>query len=631
MSRSTATKTAIGLALAVVLFGSANVLAEKLLPNARFDLTDRQLYTLSPSTRAVLAKIREPITLDFYFSKSLGDELPSYAVYAEEVRELLQQYAALAPGKIRLRILDPQPYSDTEDQATAAGIQGVPLDQDGPNVYFGLVGTNATDDKQTVPFFQADRQRFLEYDLTKLIRSLAFPNRKTIGLVSALPVNGDPMAQMQGRQSPPLVILQQLEQSFDVKDLSTDFDKVPDGTDLLMIVQPSGLSPKTQYAIDQYVMKGGHVLLFADPNPEFATAHPSQMTPPGPPPAPDLDALMRAWGIQLVKGKVVGDKQNAVAVSLSQGQGDTGPATDYLAWMNLQSDAFNHDDPVTAQLSQVTMATAGALRPVPDAGTDFEPLIRSSDQSELIDTAKTIGTPDLTGLLEGFQPTGERYVLAARVTGTARTAFPDGPPADDKAMQGVAEIKTSAQPLNVIVVSDMDLLDDRFWVQQQNFFGQNTQTATANNGDFIANAVDNLAGSADLVGLRARGSAARPFTRVDRIQHQAQDRYQAEQKALQDKLKGAESTLAQLASKDNGDQAQLTPAEQQSVDQMRTTIIQTRQQLRHVQLALRQDIDALKLRLVLLDVGLIPLCVAVAALVLSALRARRRKRAGRAA
>jgi ABC-type uncharacterized transport system involved in gliding motility auxiliary subunit len=626
--RATTAKTAIGLALAVILFGSANVLAEKLLPNARFDLTDRQLYTLSPSTRLVLSKIREPITLKFYFSKSLGDELPSYAVYAQQVQELLEQYAAIAKGKIRLEVLDPAPYSDTEDQATAGGLQGVPLDQDGPNVYFGLVGTNSTDDKQTIPFFQSDRERFIEYDLTKLVQSLAFPNKKTIGLVTAVPVNGDPTAAMQGQQSQPLVIMQQLEQSFDVKDLSTDFDTVPGGIDLLMIVQPMGLPPKTQYAIDQYVMKGGHVLLFADPNPEFLATHQSPMIQPGAPTAPDLDALMRAWGVTLVKGKVVGDRANAVEVNL--GQSADMQSADYLPWIDVQSDGFNHDDPVTAQLGQVTLATAGALEPVTDAGTGFEPLIRSSDQSELIDVARTEGQPDPVGLLQDFKPTGTRYVLAARLTGTAKTAFPDGPPKGDTAMAHVPEVKTSVAPLNIIVVSDMDLLDDRFWVQQQNFFGQNTLTPTANNGDFVANAVDNLAGSADLIGLRARGSAERPFTLVDRIQHQAEDRYHAEEKSLQDKLKGAESTLTELASKDNGDQTQLSPAEQKSLDEMRATIIQTRQQLRHVQLALRQDIDALKLRLVMLDAGLIPLCVAVAAVVLGILRRQRRKRAGRA-
>jgi ABC-type uncharacterized transport system involved in gliding motility auxiliary subunit len=639
--------TLAGLGLAAVLLVSVNALSGKVLSGDRFDLTDQHLYTLSDGTKAVLNKIDEPVTLKLFYSKELGDQVPSFGVYAQRVRELLQEYAADAHGKINLQILDPQPYSEVEDQATAAGLQGVPLDEGGEQVYFGLAGSNSTDDKQTIAFFQPDRERFLEYDLTKLVQQLAFPKKKVIGLVSSLSLDGDPMARMQGQPTQSQVVLDQLRQGFDVRDISTSFDKVPDDVDLLMIVQPQKLPPKTEYAIDQFVMNGGHALVFADPNAEFAQAHPSMFSPPGSGPSvASFDRLLKSWGVELVPGKVVGDR--LAARKVNAGTGTHVQAAEYLAWLNLKGDQINHDDPVTGQLSQLNLATAGALQPIKDARTKFEWLLRSSPQAELIDTAKVQGLPDVLGLLQAFKATGERYTLAARITGPAETAFPDGKPVEDKpadpkdpaqpadaakpdAPKFVAdptEIKTAKEPIDVIVVADSDLLDDRFWVQVQDFFGQRAATPTANNGDLVQNAVDSLAGTGDLIGLRSRGSAVRPFTVVDQLQRQAEDSYRAKEKELEDKLREAQSKLADLRTTKGADgkDQPLTAEQQQSINDLSATIIQTRSQLRQVQLALRQDIDRLKGTLVGLDVALVPIVVALLALIIGLVRAQRRKR-----
>ena len=647
MSRSVTGMTLAGLGLAAVLLVSVNALSGKLLGGDTVDLTDQHLYTLSDGTKAVLAKIDEPVTLKLFYSKQLGEQVPSFGVYAQRVRELLQEYAARAHGKIDLQILDPQPYSEIEDQATAAGLQGVPLDDGGEQVYFGLAGSNSTDDKQTVAFFQPDRERFLEYDLTKLIQQLAFPKKKVIGLVSSLALDGDPMARMQGQPTQGQVVLDQLRQGFDVRDIGVGFDTVPDDVDLLMIVQPQKLPAKTEYAIDQFVMKGGHALVFADPNSEFAQAHPSMMSPQGGPSAASFDRLLKAWGVELVPGKVVGDRLAARRVNA--GTGTHVQAAEYLAWLNLKGDALNHDDPVTGQLGQLNFATAGALQPVAGAKTKLEWLVRSSAQSELIDTAKVQGLPDVLGLLQGFKATGERYTLAARITGPADTAFPDGKPTDatpdatkpQDAKPGDApkpdaakftadpnEIKTAKEPIDVIVVADSDLLDDRFWVQVQDFFGQRAATPTANNADFVQNAVDSLAGTGDLIGLRSRGSAVRPFTVVDQLQRQAEDSYRAKEKELQDKLRETQSKLAELRTgKDaDGKDAPLTAEQQKSINDLSATIIETRSQLRQVQLALRQNIDRLKDALVGFDIALVPVVLCLLALVIGLVRAQRRKR-----
>src|SRR5580658_9106018 len=596
MFRSAAGMTALGLVLTAILFISVNSLAGRLFGGAHVDLTDQQLFTLSPGTKAVLAKIDEPLTFKLYYSKRLGVVSPGYAVFAERVQEVLREYAARANGKIELKVLDPVAFSDVEDQATAAGLQGVPIDENGEQVYFGLVGTNSTDDQEVIPFFQSDREKFLELDLTKLVQSLAFPKRKVIGLSTALSLDGDVMAQMQGRPSHAQVIMDQLRQTFDIHTLSPNFDKIPDDIDVLMLVQPEKPQPKTEYAIDQWVLGGGHALVFVDPDSEFQTTHPSMLTPPGSPNAADLDPLLKAWGVELAKDKVVGDRLAA---------------------------------------RRVNVATAGALIPIAGAKTTIEPLLQTSVQSELIDVERVKQSPpDVLGILRDFKPSGTRYIIAARISGPADTAFPDGPPAaldaqgkpvgePDPAAKA-AQLTTAKTPINVIVVADSDLLDDRFWVQIQDFFGQRVATPQAGNADFVANAADSLAGTGDLIGLRSRGSAVRPFTLVEDEQRAAQDKYQAQEKSLQDTLKQTQAKLDEINGKDT-DPDKLTPDQAQAVEQFRTTIIQTRQQLRQVQLALREAIDRLKLELVALDVGAVPLLVAIAALVAGLLRLRRRK------
>ena len=635
MRRSPGWLTAAGLLLAVILFISLNALSGRFLSTADLDLTHDQLYSLSDGTKAVLGKIEEPVSLKFYYSTRLGQLIPIYGIYADRVRDLLREYASLSHGKVKLQILDPAPFSETEDQATADGMQGVPAEEGGEPVYFGLVGTNSTGQHETIPFFNQDREKFLEYDLTKLVQALAFPKKKVVGLISSLQLDADQMAMMQGRQSQPQEVLNQLRQDYEVRDLSLAVDKIPDDIAVLMVVQPEKLAPKTEYAIDQFVLGGGHALVFVDPDSEFQATHPSMMAPPGGSHAAEFDTLLKAWGVELIKGKVVGDRANARRVNA--GGPDHPEAADFIGWINLKGDDLNASDPITGKLGQVNLATAGVLMPIKGAKTSLEWLLRSSDEAELIDASKFASPiPDVLGLLASFKATGERYTIAARVTGPADTAFPNGPPAaevkpgetkPETPPASAPQIKTAKQPIDIVVVADSDILDNRFWVQMQEFMGRQVGVPSANNADFVQNAVDSLAGTGDLIGLRSRGSAVRPFTRVDAIQKDAQDRYQAQEKALQDQLKETEAKLAGISGEEDasGD-VKLTPDQQKAIDQFRVQIIQTRTELRKVQLALRQNIDALKEELVLVDVGVVPFGVAVIAIVIGIVRARRRRR-----
>ncbi len=636
----------VALVCAAVLFIGINVIADKTLRSARVDLTQQHLFTLSDGSRKTLAKIDEPITVRFYYSKRLGNEIPTYALYAQRVREMLEEYASLSGGKLRLEVLDPIPYSAIEDRAVAFGLQGVPIDQGGEQVYFGVAATNSTDDQQVIPFFQPERERFLEYDLTKLIHSLAFPKKTVVGLASALPVEGDMMAAMQGRPMQPFAVIEQLRQLYEVRTIGSDLDKISPDIDVLMLIHPQNLSDKTQYAIDQFVLNGGRALVFVDPNSEIQQSRPSQFNPPGSPAGSSLDKLFAAWGVEMVPNMVAGDR--VAARKVNAGSAGRAQAVDYVAWLNLRSANFNKDDYITADFSQINMATSGILQPHEGAKTKFEPLIQTSPQAMKIPAEKFQGPiPDVAGLLSQFKSEDHHLTLAARVTGDVQTAFPDGPPkppeskdakpeaqkddaapATEPAKQEPAkdpQVMQSKQPINVVVVADTDLLDDRLWVQSSDFFGQRVVIPIANNSDFVANAVEALAGGNDLITLRSRGTSARPFEVVQNIQREADSRYSAKQHELQDKLKATEAKIKDLKS-DKAGNVQLTSEQTATLDSFRGEMLQTRQQLRDVQLALNQEIDRLKARLQFINIALIPILVGIIAVFVGLMRLHRRKR-----
>ena len=649
------------LVLIALMVASANIVAARFL-TSRLDLTAEHLYTLSQGTRNTLAKIDEPITLRFYYSTRLGDEVPSYGVYAQRVRELLDQYVAAAHGKIRLEVYNPQAFSDVEDRAVAFGLKGVPLDAQGEQVYFGLAATNSTDDQQVIAFFAPERERFLEYDLTKLVHSLAFPKKTVVGLMTTLPLEGDMMAMMRGRPSQPMAVIEQLQQLDRIEPLASNIDAIPADVDVLMLVHPQNLPDKTLFAIDQFVLKGGKALVFVDPLSELQASHPSQLNPPGSPNSSNLERLFKSWGIEVPANTVVGDRRNAQRVGVPVPGRGTRPL-DYIAWINLQAANLNREDMITADLSHIMMASSGIIEPLEGAKTTIEPLITTSSDSTKIPAEKLIGLPDVAGLLTQFKSDNKRYILAAHVTGIVDTAFPDGlpkppesakpevaakpdptdppeseagekkaaeaPPAAAKPAEAPAAdwVKTSAQPINVVVVADTDMLDDRFWMQTQDFFGQRVAIPTANNADFVDNAVEVLAGGNDLVGLRSRGTSARPFEVVDRIERDAQERYSAEERALQQKLKDTQAKLADLTGKDQANApTTLSPEQTETIEEFRADMLQTRRQLRAVQGSLRGDIGRLKAGLEFLDIALIPILVAGVAVILGVLRLKRRSR-----
>ncbi|RVT89593.1 ABC transporter [Rhodovarius crocodyli] len=621
-----------GVAAALLLAVGANMLSDRFLSSARVDLTEQHLYTLSPGTRSVLGGLQDPITLRLFYSRRLGAEVPMFGAYAERVRDMLREYVAASGGKVRLEVLDPEPFSETEDRATALGLQAVPLDQAGEQVFFGLSASNQTDDERSIAFFQPDRERFLELDLTRIVWELSNPRRPVVGLMTPLPLNGDPRAMMmrQPQLAQPQVVMTQLRQQVSLRDVALDAQVIDPEIQLLVLAHPQGLSDATLYAIDQFVMRGGRLLLLQDPHSEMQAAR----TPQGQQTdtSSSLARLLNAWGIEAPTDHVVLDQRGAWRVRAPGN--DRVQAVDYLAWFAMSGDSLNRQEPATAQLEQISLGSAGEVRRREGANIEFTPLLTSSAQSATIETDKVRREPNPTRILADFRADGQRRVLAARVRGVLHSAF-DAPPAlaegQERPENFPAHRASTEGPANLVVINDTDMLDDRFWVQVRDFFGQQVAQPFAGNGSFIVNLADTLTGSDALIGLRSRGESLRPFERVEAIRRVADAQYRQTERGLQERLTATEQRLRELRQgpaaqpgERNRNQVVITPEQRAEIDRAREEIAATRRQLRTVQLELRRDIDGLETRLRILNIAAVPLLVTIFAVGLAVVRSRRR-------
>lgn len=626
----------IGVIAVLAIVIGINMFADARLADLRIDLTQSRIYTLSGGTRQVLANLKEPITLRLFYSRRLGATVPIYGTYADHVREMLGEYAALAKGKIRLEFYDPEPFSDTEDRALAYGLQGVPVDQGGVQVYFGLAGSNLEDDERTIAFFQTERERFLEYDLTKLVYELSNPKRPVIGVMSSLPLDGDPrmmMMAMRGQPTAggqPYASTMLLRQTNQVKTVNTDAQVIDPDIQVLLVAEAQKLSDATLYAIDQFVMRGGRLMVMVDPWSEAMASSPS---PTGMPPtdtSSNLKKLFDAWGIEFDPTKVVGDLTGAWRVRANPEE--RVQAVNYIAWFNVR-DGINHNDPATADLQQVTVASSGWLNKAKDASIEFTPLLTSSARSGEL-AVDQVKMPNPSKVLAEFKPEGGPRVIAARVRGVLKSAF-TGPPElakDQKRPENFPDYKAQTDgPANLVVVADSDILADRFWVRVADFFGQQTAMPFSDNGPFVANLVGTLAGGDALIGLRSRGDTNRPFILVNEMQSEAQAKFRQTEQALQKHLDDTEKQLRVLRQGPAGEQSNaqpvITPEQRAAIDAARKDIVDTRKQLRAVQYDLNRDISQLETVLRVCNIVLVPALLTILAITLGVMRSRRRARA----
>src|SRR5580692_5496728 len=595
------------------------------LRGMRVDLTQNKLYTLSPGTKQVLADLKEPINLYYYFSReAAAKQAPLVMPYANRVREFLEELANRSNGKIHLRVVDPQPFSDDEDRAGEYGLQSLQAGG-GDNLYFGLTGTNSTDGRASIPSFQADREEFLEYDVAKLINELGTPKKPVIGLMSTLGLQGQ-FNPMTGQMGEPWPIVTQLQDLFTMRNLTADVDHIDKDVDVLMLVHPKALPPKTLYAIDQFVLRGGRVLLFLDPNSGADTAGQDPQNPLAGMMAnhsSDLAPLLAAWGVDYDPTKVVGDLERGLEVRTSM----QSPPVRHIGILGLSHGDMNQKDVISGSLDKINLATAGALAARPGAKTSFEPLLFSSTSAAPIPAQRFNALTDPSTLRDGFKPTGVRYALAARITGPVESAFPQGPPPDEKAPAGppAAHLTKSAQPANIVIIADTDMLMDYMWVQMHEVFGQRVAQAFANNGDLVANILDNLSGSNALISVRGRATFSRPFERVEALRRQADDRLRSKALELQAELQQTETKLTELQTKRNDQSSlMLSPEQEAELKRFVSEKSRVRKELRETQRGLDVDINRLNSWLKVINIGVAPLCVAVAGVIILVLRRRRR-------
>ena len=607
--------------LLAVLFITLTILSSVFLKGMRFDLTENQLYTLSDGTRSILENMDEPVDLQLYFSEDVSRELPQFRSYARWAGEMLEEFVEASGGKLSLRRVNPAPFSPAEDQAAQYGLQAVPVGTAGDSLYFGLVGTNSLDGLQMMPFLQPEKEKFLEYDLAKIISSLSHPTRKSVGIISGLDIQAgyDPATQS-AREA--WVIYQQFSQIFELQDIAIDADSMPNDLELLILVHPKDLGEMMLYQIDQFVLSGGRVLAFMDPLAELDLGGDpndpmARMNAGG---SSDLGPLLQAWGVSFDSNRVIADRANALQVNAAQGQ----PPVRHLGILSIKTDGLNSADVVSADLQSVNFSSAGWLAPLQDANSVFEALVESSEDSAPIDASRIRFLSNPQDLSKGFQATGDRYALAARITGPSRTAFeqvPEGTPI-------VAHLtESSAAGINVVLFADTDVLTDRLWVQKQSFLGQTIMNSFADNGTLVANIADQLVGSSDLIGIRARASTTQPFDRVVDLRLAAEAEFRDTEERLQAELTETERKLSEMQlARQDGELTVLTDEQQTEVQRFVDRKLQIRGELRQVQHDLSRDIEALGMRLKFINIVLVPMLIIIAALAFGRVRRRRQEK-----
>ena len=614
----------ITLAILAAIFIGVIMLSQALFKGWRLDLTKTQQFTLTEGSKQVLSDIKEPINLYFFFTSASAKDIPQYQAYAGRVREVLEEMTQRANGKLRLTIIDPKPFSEEEDRASSYGLQQVPIGN-GDNLYFGLAASNSTNDQQSVPFFQIEKEPFLEYDIAKLLQSLNKPEKPVIGVISSLDMAGgmDPMTQ-QTRE--PWVVYGQIQERFELRTLPADVKSIDASISMLMLVHPKELSEDTQYAVDQFVMRGGRLMLFVDPNAARDTAGADPSNPSAAMFASktsDVPKLLKAWGVSYDPAKLVGDRTLGLQVQPPDPQA---PPTRHPVIIGVRAEQMSQSDTISANLEQVNFDGVGSLS-MTDAklGYTFAPLLQSSEDAMLIEVDKVQFIRDPRELLADFKPTGTRFTLAGVLSGKFKTAFPE-----KSAEAGF--LSEAKAPSSMLIVADTDVLSDHTWVRLQAFFDQKVANPFADNGAMLVNAVDKFSGDGALIGIRTRTALQSGFSRVEAMQSKAQNQFLVTEQQLQKELEDTEREITKLqeAKASQGvDQMVLSPEQQAEIIKFSNRKLEIRKQLRDVRRSLDRDIEMLGYWVKFIGTFLMPILVTLFSITYFRRRQGRRKAAAR--
>jgi len=616
------------------------MIANRYLSSVRLDITENKLYTVSQGTKNILSDLSEPINLTFFYSQQMAVQLPGISIYAQRVADMIKEYQRLADGKINIEQIDPEPFSEQEDLAVANGLSGVPIDQSGNSFYFGLVGTNSVDGRETIVFFSPEREQQLEYDLSQLVQRLGSKKQTKVGVLTRLPVQGDPQSAMLGAPSAPWFSLQQLSELHELVYLDAETDTLEQDISVLLVIHPSSLSRQSLFAVDQYALQGGKVIMFVDPYAE-SNQPPDQLKSnqgvSSDAEQSAISALLTSWGVSIDTDVVVADLENSLRVqSSASGRPEV---VDYPIWFMLGQQSMNADDPAFQQLGEVVLASAGALTSSKDTETTFTPLLTTGDQSTFIKTENLKFQTDPKEVLKQVKPGEDAKTVAARIQGYAVTAFPnyqpepivneDDPHSEEQSQQEqtTASIEQiNKGEINAVIFADTDMLRDQFWVQVQNFLGSTIAVPSAGNGTLVANLVDQMSGSPDLISVRNRGSNNRPFTLLESIRQKAEQNFLQKEQELIAQLEDTEGKLLALEqTKDNVNSAILSADQQQEIENFTNMKLAIRKELRQVRHSLQKDIERVESWVKVVNLALIPLLIVVFGLTLLLFKSRRNR------
>jgi ABC-type uncharacterized transport system involved in gliding motility auxiliary subunit len=580
----------------VVMF--AIIVAVNLISGAfksRLDLTEGNIYTLSPGTKAILKRVDSPMEARFYFSQS-EERLPSWAAtYARQVEDLLSEFREASGGNIEIKKLDPQPDSDAEDLANLDGIEPQLNPQTGERFYFGLA-LSYDPQKVAVPL-APDRERLLEYDLARAVAQVITTNKPVVGVMSPLPVHGqpsNPMMMRMGQQGQePWVILGELKRDFDVRKVEMDADHIEDAIQVLVVIHPKEIKDSAQYAIDQFVLRGGKLIAFLDPMALTDANRQNPMMPmPGAP--SNLDKLLKAWGVTFDNTKVVADMDYARELRTQQGGAQLVPT-----YLFVTGDGINKDDIVCNQVDEILMPFAGTFSGTPATGLKQTVLLRSTKRSQLVEGFMAQMNPQKT--VDDFKASETVYNLAIRLEGKFKTAFPDGKPdapkpeGDDKDKKSEAKtesLKESKSDNAVVIFGDSDIIHDSFSLRVQNFLGMKIVQPLNGNLTLAQNLIEQFAGDQNLIGARSRATLKRPFTVIQQLQAEANQAYQAQIATLQKELDETNQRLGELqVKKEPGQRAVLSTEQQQEIERFRQKKAQANAKLKLLRRSLREEID----------------------------------------
>jgi ABC-type uncharacterized transport system involved in gliding motility auxiliary subunit len=607
-----------GVVVMLVLLAAVNVILDA--RPVRVDLTQGKLYTLSDGTKAVLKKITSPVTIHFYCTQSetASPDSVYLADYAKKVEDLLNEYREIAGRNLVIQKFDPQPNSDAEDSAQMDGLDPQQLPGT-DNFYLGL-SVGLADTRAAIPFLSPGRERLLEYDITRTISQVINPAKPTIGIMSALPVFGarpNPMMMEEPAQANgPWAIILQLEQDYNVRQIPMDSTNIDDDVKTLLVIHPADISDRAQFAIDQFVLRGGKLIAFLDPQSVMGARqqNPGLISMGGS--SSSLDKLLKAWGYQFDTGKVVADLNFKMQL-----RGQSGQPSDAPAWLGLTPDGINRNDIVTSEMDTLWLPMAGAFSGEPVAGLKESVLLHSSKQAELADGfLASMGGG--SSIMNGFKATGVEYKLAIRLTGKFPTAFPNGLPPDaadsdntnSVATNAVASLKVSTAETSVVLAGDSDMLADDFSLRTvEGIFGPEIRPMNENL-DFAQNLVEQFSGDNDLIGLRSRAPLSRPFTVIRKMEAEAEASGEAKIDQLRQSLSDTQQRLEALQQQrsDKDQRFILSPEQKMEIENFRKQQAEVSQQLKKAQKDLRKEVVSLEMRLTWLNILAMPLAVTLA-------------------